>query len=86
MTTEKVPTEPTASRQVRAARSLEVRGTVARAAPSARAGGEARPLVRQAAVYHGAAMVLEHHGLLSLEMIVPIKLHPRAAEPVPGIR
>ena len=50
VTTEKVPTEPTASRQVRAARSLEVRGTVARAAPSARAGGEARPLVRQAAV------------------------------------
>ena len=26
---------------------------------------EARPLVRQEAVYHGAAMVLEHHGLLS---------------------
>ena len=25
-------------------------------------------------------MVLEHHGLLSLEMIVPIKLHPRSAE------
>lgn len=23
-------------------------------------------------MYHGAAMVLEHHGLLSLEMIVPI--------------
>ena len=31
-------------------------------------------------MYHGAAMVLEHHGLLSLEMIVPIKLHPRSAE------